>query len=100
VRVIPVSQCLDRKLRFMGFEVGDVLAVFLTLSILNLLFGQSSFKVALVWAPTVLLALILKYGKRGKPEKFILHWLRYQFSPGVYEAFPEATSEPTKEGNA
>ena len=100
MRVIPVSQCLDRKLRFMGFEVGDVLAVFLTLSVLNLLFGQSSFKVALVWGPTVMLALILKYGKRGKPEKFIIHWLRYQVSPGVYEAFPEPTPESTKEGDA
>ena len=89
MRAVEVSKSLDRKLTMMGFEVMDVLAIFLTLSLLNLLFGQSGMSIVLVWLPTALLAFVLRIGKRGKPDKFLLHWLRYQVKPGVYSAFPE-----------
>lgn len=95
MRTVPVSKCLDKKLVLMGYEVADVLAIFLTLSVLNFLFGQGPLKVALVWIPTVLLAVVLRVGKRGKPEKYLIHWLRYQFQPGVFSAFDEPT---VKEG--
>ncbi len=92
MRTVPVSKCLDKKLILFGYEVPDVLAIFLTLSILNFLFGQTSLSVAFVWAPTLALAVILRIGKRGKPEKHLIHWVRYQFQPGTYCAF----NEPTK----
>ncbi|MBI2712751.1 MAG: hypothetical protein HYX41_07865 [Bdellovibrio sp.] len=60
-----VAKCLDKRLLLFGFEVMDVLAIFLTLSTLNLIFGQTSFKIALVWLPTLILAAILHFGKRG-----------------------------------
>ena len=41
MRTVPVSKCLDKKLILFGYEVPDVLAIFLTLSILNFLFGQT-----------------------------------------------------------
>jgi hypothetical protein len=91
VRQIPVSKCLDKRLVMFGFEVPDILAIFLTLSVLNFLFGQTSMKLALIWAPTLSLAAVLRYGKRGKPDKYLVHWLRYQIKPGVYSAFPEPT---------
>jgi len=74
-----------------GFEVPDILAIFLTLSVLNFLFGQTSMKLLFVWAPTLCLAGVLRYGKRGKPDKFLVHWLRFQIKPGVYSAFAEPT---------
>lgn len=91
MRTVPVSKCLDKKLVMFGFEVFDLLAIFLLLSILNFIFGESSFKLLFVWLPTVLVACILRYGKRGKPEKYLIHWIRYQIKPGVYSAFPEPT---------
>lgn len=93
MRVVDVSKCLDKKLMMMGFEVIDLLAIFLCLSILNFLFGQTSMKLLLVWAPSLALALVLKYGKRGKPEKYLIHWLRFQIKPGVLSAFPDPTEE-------
>jgi hypothetical protein len=87
MRTVPVSKCLDKKLVMFGFEVIDLLAVFLTLSILNFLFGQTSLKVFLVWLPSLALALVLRYGKRGKPDKYLIHWLRFQIKPGTYSAF-------------
>ena len=89
MRATSVSKCLDRKLVMFGFEVLDLLAVFLLLSVLNLVFGQMP-KWLFVWAPTVSLACILRWGKRGKPEKYLVHWIRFQIKPGVYSAFPES----------
>ncbi|MCB0370607.1 MAG: hypothetical protein KDD45_14570 [Bdellovibrionales bacterium] len=83
----PVSKCLDKKTLIWGFEMADILIVFLALAVLNLLFGETNNKLLLVWAPPFLLALVLRYGKKGKPDNYLVHWVRYQFSPGVYCAF-------------
>jgi hypothetical protein len=84
-----VNQCLDRKIQFLGYEVFDVLAIFFTLSVLNFLFSSMSNKMLLIWAPSLLLALVLRVGKRGKPENFLVHWLRFQIRPGQLSAFEE-----------
>lgn len=87
LRTSSVAKCLDKKLLIMGFEIPDVLAIFLLLSVLNFVFGQSNFKLFFVWLPTALLALTLRLGKKGKPDGFLLHWLRFQIKPGIYSAF-------------
>lgn len=89
IRTTPVSKCLDKKLKVFGFEVMDLLALFLTISILNFIFGKTDFKLILVWLPSALLAGILYFGKRGKPENYLIHWLRFQFFPSIYSAFNE-----------
>ncbi len=88
----PVSQCLDKRLTIMGFEIPDLLAVFLLLAVLNFLFANSGHVLLLVWLPPTALALILRYGKRGKPDNYLLHLLRYQVTPGAYSAFKDATT--------
>lgn len=98
-----VSRCLDRKLTMCGFEIPDILAIFLSLSVLNFVFGRTSMKLVLVWLPTILLAAVLRWGKKGKPDKYLIHWLRFQIKPGVYSAFsdPSPVDSPprlTKEG--
>jgi hypothetical protein len=101
VRNVPVSKCLDKKLVLMGYEIADVLAIFLTLSVLNFVFGQGPLEVALVWLPTVLLAIVLRVGKRGKPDKYLIHWMRYQFQPGVFSAFDDpSVDEGFRKGKA
>ena len=92
LRVTPVSQGLDRKLKMFGLEVPDILAIFITLSILNFVFGQTSLKLFLVWLPTALVAGVLYFGKRGKPDNYLIHWLRFQFKPGTYSAFAPPTN--------
>ncbi|MBI4404094.1 MAG: hypothetical protein HY537_08035 [Deltaproteobacteria bacterium] len=89
MRAMEVSRCLDKKLTMFGFEVADILGIFLCLSVLNFLFGQSSLKFFFAWLPSIVLALILRYGKKGKPDKFLIHWFRYQIKPGILSAFSE-----------
>ena len=88
----PISRCLDKKLIIFGFEVPDLLAIFLLLSVLNFVFGQSSLKLLLVWSPTLILAALLRFGKRDKPENYLVHILRYQIRPGVWSAFADGSS--------
>jgi hypothetical protein len=91
LRAVNVSKCLDKRLILFGFEVYDLLAIFLTLSVLNLLFGQmnTGMKLLFVWLPTLIIALVLHYGKKGKPEMYLVHWVRYQIKPGTLSAFDE-----------
>ena len=91
LRTVPVSRCLDKKLKIFGLEVVDLFLILMTLSVLNLVFGQSGMSLLLVWSPSTLLALTLYFGKRGKPENYLIHWLRFQTSPGTYSAFPGPT---------
>lgn len=92
LRTTFVSKSLDRKIKIMGFEVFDLLTIFMTISVLNFLFGGMSYQFLLIWLPTIILSLTLYYGKRGKPDNYLIHWLRYQFSPSKYSAFQEPTS--------
>jgi hypothetical protein len=73
----------------LGFEIVDLLVIFLTLSVLNFIFGDG-FKLFFVWLPTLALAASLWIGKRGKPENYLVHWVRFQIKPGVYSAFQDS----------
>lgn len=89
LRTEPTSQSLDKKLLILGFEVPDVLAIFLLLSILNFVFGQTDYKFFLVWMPVLLVAITLRIGKRGKPDNYLVHLGKYHVSPKYYSAFKE-----------
>lgn len=92
LKVTEVSRCLDKKMTIMGFEIPDLLMIFLTVSILNFLFGSSSIKWLLVWLPNLTLALLLRYAKRGKPDNYLIHWIRFQGKPHIIKAFVEPTN--------
>ncbi len=49
-------------------------------------------KFVLVWIPPVILAAALRVAKRGKPDGFLLHWVRFRVRPRVLSAFPEPTA--------
>ena len=94
----PTSQSLEKKLLIMGFEVPDVLAIFLLLSILNFIFGGTNYKLLLVWCPVILLAILLRIGKRGKPDNYLIHLAKFYIQPKYLSAFkdPNVTKAPPK----
>ncbi len=89
----PTSQSLEKKLLILGFEVPDVLAIFLLLSILNFMFGQTNQKLLLVWLPVVVIALVLRVGKRGKPDNYLVHLVKFQLRPKYFSAFQSPTND-------
>lgn len=92
LKTTEVSRCLDKKMTIMGYEIPDLLVIFITMSILNFLFGTSDLKLYLVWIPSLALAMTIRIGKRGKPDNYLTHWLRYQIKPGVLSAFHEPSN--------
>lgn len=68
-----VPRALELKNKLFGFELSDVLIVFFNLSMMNLCFGGTQFRVPLVWGTTIALGLILHYAKKGKPEGYVQH---------------------------
>jgi hypothetical protein len=100
LRSEPTSKTLEKKLLIAGFEVPDILAIFLLLSILNFLFGSTGYKLALVWAPTAIAAIILRIGKRGKPDNYLVHLAKFLVHPKYLSAFaePKITNPPPKVG--
>ena len=71
-------------------EAHDLIFILLFASIMNLLFGGTRFALYLVFVLPSLLAFVLWVGKRGKPDSFLVHWLRYYFQAGHFVAGSEA----------
>lgn len=86
-------RCLDRKAKILGFELFDVLMIGIVLSGMNLFVGQVPFRFLVTWTPALVLAGVLWITKRGKPENYLLHFIRFHMSPNYYCAFKEAKNK-------
>ncbi len=81
-----VPRSLEKKARIFGFELGDLLLIFLYLALSNLIFGQTKLKPLLVWGGTLGLAGVIYFVKRGRPDGFIQHYGEFLTKPSVYSA--------------
>jgi len=68
-----VPRALEMKTKLFGFELPDLLLIFLNLSVTNLIFGASPLRYLLVWGTTLGLALFLFFAKRGRPDSYLQH---------------------------
>lgn len=76
-----VPRALEMKSRLFGFELPDILLIFLNLGLTNLVFGAASFRIPLVWGTTATLALFLHFAKRGRPDGYLQHLAEYYARP-------------------
>ncbi len=90
LRTSEVYRCLEKKTLIFGFEIVDLFVVFSFLAILNFIFKGLTYKFYFSWGPALALALILRMGKAGKPENYLLHLARHLLSPTLFSAFPLA----------
>ena len=95
LKTTPVNQCLDKCLLIFGYEIPELLAVFFLLALLNFVFGQTNLKLFLVWLPVVVLAIVLRVTKRGKPDNYLVHLVRYKLQPPLLSAFSESETFKT-----
>ncbi len=72
---------LARRLKVFGFEIPDLIILCFVLTTLNFAFGPMGHRLFFVFIPTLVLAAVLYFGKRGKPEKFLEHWIRFELAP-------------------
>lgn len=87
LRVTKVNQCLEKRLKILGFEVMDALALFFVISILNFVTGPLNMRLVTVWIPALVMGLTLWIGKRGKAENFLTHFLKFHLQPKNLSAF-------------
>ena len=80
-----VPRALEMKSKLFGFELPDLLLIFMNLAITNLVFGTTSFRYSLVWGTTLSLALFLFFAKRGRPDNYLQHLGEYITTP-AYKA--------------
>jgi hypothetical protein len=93
--VSKVPRALEIKARLFGFELGDLLFIFLYLALSNLIFGQTRLKFPMVWIGTLALAGTLFFVKRGKPDNYLQHAGEHFWSPGVLSAgVPDVEYQP------
>ena len=69
-----VPRALEMKTKLFGFELPDLLLIFMNLAITNLVFGTTSFRYPLVWGTTLILASFLFFTKRGRPDGYLQHY--------------------------
>jgi hypothetical protein len=81
-----VPRALETKTKLFGFELPDLLLIFLNLSVTNLVFGASSFRYLLVWGTSLGLAVLLFFGKRGKPDGYLQHLVQFHLNPSYRAA--------------
>jgi hypothetical protein len=77
-----VHRRLDAKFKVGGAEATDLLGVLLFAGVLNLFLGRVPFGPIFVFGVPGLLFVALYFGKRGKPDSYLLHALKFYLSPG------------------
>jgi hypothetical protein len=94
-----VPRTLETRSKILGLELADVLILFLNLSIQNLLFGGTHFKIPMVFGTSLALALVLFVFKRGKPDLFLQHYFQHLLSPShFYGNDPDQEYRPFRKG--
>lgn len=78
----PVYKNINKKTQIFGFELFDSFLVLATFAILNFILAGSIF----TWFITASVAVILYFGKKDKPEGFLLDSLQFIASPKVFSA--------------
>jgi hypothetical protein len=86
LRRSAVHRKLDAKFKIGGMEATDLLTVLILAAVLNLIFGRISIGPIFVIGLPSILFCALYFGKRDKPDGFLLHTLKYYLSPGDIRA--------------
>lgn len=81
-----VPRALEMKSKLFGYELPDLLLIFMNLAITNLVFGTTAYRYALVWGTTLGLALFLFVAKRGRPDNYLQHLGEFWANPAYRSA--------------
>ena len=84
-----VQRNLDAKLKIRNIEAFDLLIALICGAVMNLFFGGTALELPLVIGVPALILATCYFGKRGKPEKFLPHLLRFYLETGFFTAGEE-----------
>jgi hypothetical protein len=84
--VSHVPRTLETKSKLLGLELSDILVLLMNLSLQNLVFGTTSLKFPMVFGTTAIIAGVLFFFKRGKPDLYLQHFTEHLLAPAVRSA--------------
>ena len=87
---------LESKPKILGFEMPDLVGILLFSSVMNLIFGNTGIGAYMTFVPSAVMAGVLFFAKRGKPDGYLVHLVRYHSTPGFYAAGEEAKNAKNK----
>jgi hypothetical protein len=88
-----VHRNLDSKVKIMGMELFDIITVGAFASTMNLLFRETPMAALMVFGLPVLLSLVIYFGKKGKPDRYLQDLIRFSIFPGVFCVGEELNDE-------
>ena len=91
MRITPINKSLDKKLKILGFEIPDILLIFIFIAFMNFIVKDGATKFIYVWLPAAVFAIGIRFLKRNKPDNFLVHWIKYHLLPSGLRAFPRSS---------
>lgn len=84
---------LKVKMKVGGFEALDLISCLILCAVLNLLFGKMSFGIPVIFGVPAFFLVCLYFGKRGKPDDYLKHLLRFYLTTGFHSASEQSPLE-------
>ena len=82
LKTSQVHRKLDAKFKVGGVEASDLLGVLLLAAVMNLILGRVPYSAVFIFGIPAALFVGLYFGKRGKPDGYLMHALKFYVSPG------------------
>ena len=89
IHTSEVQRNLDARFKIGSIEALDLLIALIFAAIMNLFFGGTALEIPLVLGCPALILAAFYFGKKGKPEKFMVHLIRFYLEPGFFSAGEE-----------
>jgi len=86
LKISQVHRRLDAKFKIGGVEASDLLGVLLLAAVMNLVLGRVPYGAVLIFGIPAALFVGLYFGKRGKPDGYLQHALKFYLSTGALRA--------------
>lgn len=86
LKTSEIHRRLDAKFKIGSVEASDLLSVLLLAAVMNLVLGRVPYGAVLIFGIPALLFVGLYFGKRGKPDGYLQHAIKYHLSSGELRA--------------
>ena len=86
LNISKVPRALENKTTIFGFEISELILVFLYLSITNFFFGRTGLKIPFVWGGTIALGVGILLTRRKRPDQFLQHLYIFYRNPEILSA--------------
>lgn len=86
LKTSEIHRRLDAKFKIGSVEASDLLSVLLLAAIMNLVLGRVPYGAVLIFGIPAALFVGLYFGKRGKPDGYLQHAIKFYLSSGELRA--------------